>query len=650
MPELAGVSATQLEAFAWEVSDGREEREAVVEMASVGRRHSALGLSALGVGCSAALLLGGRLSPLAESLHQVGTGFYQVTAATIVAVIFSSVLLFLAARGRAVPSAVVMFVSSLPWLVGVGVSRWGASRVVHALAYAEPVSPMNLLAQVMADASLSLTYGALLSGALATAVALGLALAALGTRHGEEPGRSSDLVSAASAALTLAALATGASIARHELYLAIAATQAADPASRLDLASRAVEEVHSISRATLYAGLAGFLVTIALTGWAVWRHSSSFRRVVGGAAVMLVLGAGVTLQRLPPSSVGSLASPAWGATAGGPPLSTAAGAITREGPSIWLTKEGLQVLDTLPPTMTPEAMRAGLESLRREGAPEGCDRMPSDAVRLGLDAQIPAPVLRSFVDAAIEAELTSVTLVARRAVDAEAEARLGAVDALDPLLGLFVRSPYTQVQVRLVVPSVRECWLAQRDSFGFLVKTTSGPLDFSADDSASGDRSRASPDRGDIVGLLVSESATSVALFELAAQLHDAGLQPAVRNSHGPLDVEVVDHPNQAERLNPALSRQVIRQVIHEHVNEVRSCYEQGLARNPHLQGRVVIRFRIATSGHVDASTIGAGTTLNDSAVEDCIVRATRGWIFPAPGDRDTVVVQYPFMLRPDGG
>lgn len=93
------------------------------------------------------------------------------------------------------------------------------------------------------------------------------------------------------------------------------------------------------------------------------------------------------------------------------------------------------------------------------------------------------------------------------------------------------------------------------------------------------------------------------------------------------------------------LSREVIQRVIRRHQREVRRCYEQALALEPNLHGRVLLRFTISGTGAVSAATVtetGAGL----EAAATCIANAARRWTFPAPAG-GIVIVTYPFMLTP---
>ncbi len=94
-----------------------------------------------------------------------------------------------------------------------------------------------------------------------------------------------------------------------------------------------------------------------------------------------------------------------------------------------------------------------------------------------------------------------------------------------------------------------------------------------------------------------------------------------------------------------SLSKEVIRRYIRRHINQIRYCYEQQLARRPDLAGRVQIRFVISSSGAVTTSTV-AGSTLGNPAAEQCVARAVQRIAFPQPEGGGVVIVTYPFMFQ----
>jgi outer membrane biosynthesis protein TonB len=77
----------------------------------------------------------------------------------------------------------------------------------------------------------------------------------------------------------------------------------------------------------------------------------------------------------------------------------------------------------------------------------------------------------------------------------------------------------------------------------------------------------------------------------------------------------------------------------------VRHCYNQGLARDPNLKGRLSVDFTVNSKGDVVAAVV-AETTLADVAVGACITGAVRRWKFPGNPGGD-VKIRYPFVLEP---
>jgi len=79
------------------------------------------------------------------------------------------------------------------------------------------------------------------------------------------------------------------------------------------------------------------------------------------------------------------------------------------------------------------------------------------------------------------------------------------------------------------------------------------------------------------------------------------------------------------------IDKKIVRRTARRHVGEARYCYEQGLARQRDLEGRVVVvRFTIARSGRVIAPGIQRSTIAN-AWIEDCFVAAVRRWHFSPP-------------------
>ena len=93
------------------------------------------------------------------------------------------------------------------------------------------------------------------------------------------------------------------------------------------------------------------------------------------------------------------------------------------------------------------------------------------------------------------------------------------------------------------------------------------------------------------------------------------------------------------------LPPEVIQRIVRQNYGRFRSCYEQGLSRNPNLQGRVQVRFVIGRDGAV--SNVQKGESdLPDSSVVGCVMGAYYGLSFPQP-EGGIVTVAYPIMFQP---
>ncbi len=94
------------------------------------------------------------------------------------------------------------------------------------------------------------------------------------------------------------------------------------------------------------------------------------------------------------------------------------------------------------------------------------------------------------------------------------------------------------------------------------------------------------------------------------------------------------------------LDRDIIRRIVRAHIDEVRACYNDGLGRDPGLEGRVVTEFKIDGEGRVMGPPRIA-TSVGDVEVDTCVAGAVEGWRFPKPRGGGEVLVTYPFVLSP---
>jgi hypothetical protein len=99
-----------------------------------------------------------------------------------------------------------------------------------------------------------------------------------------------------------------------------------------------------------------------------------------------------------------------------------------------------------------------------------------------------------------------------------------------------------------------------------------------------------------------------------------------------------------------SIDKELIRAVIKEHAQQIRFCYEEQLAVNPKLAGKVVIRWTIDADGNAsNASVDGSGTSLADDKVHQCMMARIVSWQFPKPKGGGIAVITYPWILRASG-
>jgi hypothetical protein len=93
-----------------------------------------------------------------------------------------------------------------------------------------------------------------------------------------------------------------------------------------------------------------------------------------------------------------------------------------------------------------------------------------------------------------------------------------------------------------------------------------------------------------------------------------------------------------------SLSKDQINKVVRAHLAGVKYCYEKELQHKSSLSGGIDIFWVIQPDGSVSKANVKQ-STMNDAAVEGCIVRQVKQWQFPkAPGQ--TVVGRYPFIFK----
>lgn len=96
-------------------------------------------------------------------------------------------------------------------------------------------------------------------------------------------------------------------------------------------------------------------------------------------------------------------------------------------------------------------------------------------------------------------------------------------------------------------------------------------------------------------------------------------------------------------QVNGRLPPEAIQRIVRQNHGRLRACYEQGLFRDPSLEGRVATKFVIDRSGAVSMVST-AESAIADGSVNACIARAFGNMAFPEP-EGGIVTVVYPLIF-----
>lgn len=96
-------------------------------------------------------------------------------------------------------------------------------------------------------------------------------------------------------------------------------------------------------------------------------------------------------------------------------------------------------------------------------------------------------------------------------------------------------------------------------------------------------------------------------------------------------------------RVQGGMSREAVKRVIDQHLDEISFCYENALMDSPSLMGNIVFEWKILMTGKVGAVRIKS-STVRSSQIHNCIQAAIKSWQFPKPQNTE-VMVSYPFVF-----
>jgi len=96
-------------------------------------------------------------------------------------------------------------------------------------------------------------------------------------------------------------------------------------------------------------------------------------------------------------------------------------------------------------------------------------------------------------------------------------------------------------------------------------------------------------------------------------------------------------------RIQGGMSREAVKKVIDQHMDEISYCYETALIADPSLMGKAIFEWKILMPGTVGEVRIKS-SSIKSTDIHSCIKSAIKSWQFPVPKGAE-VVVSYPFIF-----
>ena len=95
-----------------------------------------------------------------------------------------------------------------------------------------------------------------------------------------------------------------------------------------------------------------------------------------------------------------------------------------------------------------------------------------------------------------------------------------------------------------------------------------------------------------------------------------------------------------------SIDRDAILRVIRNNVQQIRTCYERELNRNPNLSGKIVLEWDIIEEGQATAVKTKENS-MSTNNVATCLTSRLRTWRFPEPPEDQIARVTFPFVFSP---
>jgi len=91
------------------------------------------------------------------------------------------------------------------------------------------------------------------------------------------------------------------------------------------------------------------------------------------------------------------------------------------------------------------------------------------------------------------------------------------------------------------------------------------------------------------------------------------------------------------------MSREVVKKVIDEHIDDITYCYEMSLIEDPSIMGKAVFEWKIMMNGNVSEISVSS-SSVKSGKLHSCIKSSIQNWSFPKPKALE-VAVSYPFVF-----
>ncbi len=103
--------------------------------------------------------------------------------------------------------------------------------------------------------------------------------------------------------------------------------------------------------------------------------------------------------------------------------------------------------------------------------------------------------------------------------------------------------------------------------------------------------------------------------------------------------------PQSIKNLRGGLTEKEFTKVLHDNLQDIRSCYETEFKVSKSLRGQIVTRIKVTAVGIVSTKT--EKNTTKSKTLSGCVNDAIESWKFPTSKDGKPTEISYPFNFEP---